>query len=114
MLCVRALRLTVLKVSQHARLAGSSGCLPSKSLAGLYYLQIVEAAQVQTQLRETSEPQFQVGVTHKSHQACHPSSYNGNFCPLNQYYAHMLLILPIELTLRLRLCDTDGSDLVLL
>lgn len=86
MLCERALRLMVLAVSAQSRLADYSGS-PSESLAGLYDLQILEAAHVQTHLRESLESLIQVGVTHKSHQSCHASSYNGNLCALDQYYA---------------------------
>lgn len=94
MLCGHALKLTVLAVSCYIRVADHSSNLPSKSLAGLDYFQIMETAQVQTHLRESLEPLYQVGVTHKSHQACHASSYNGNLCALDQCCVRTLLLFP--------------------
>ncbi|CAF9934204.1 MAG: hypothetical protein ALECFALPRED_005886 [Alectoria fallacina] len=113
MLCERALSLTVLTISAHACLAGQSGFLSSKSLAGLYYLQTMEAAHVQTQLRDTLESLLRESVTHRFHQASHAGSHNGNFRALVNY-ASILPIIRVEYTICLRLLDTYTSDLLLL
>ena len=78
-------------VSAHAHVADHFNRLPPKSLARLYYLQIMEPAHVQTQLRDPLEQLVKDSITHKCHQASHASSYNGNLCRLGQCYAQTLL-----------------------
>ena len=65
--------------------------LPPKSLAGLYNLQIVEAAHIQAELRDALASLVTDSIiAHKGHQASHAGSYNGYFCTLSQCHAHML------------------------
>ena len=65
--------------------------LPPKSLPGLNYLQVMEAAHIQAQLRAASALLVADSIiTHKCHQASHAGPYNGYFCRLSQCQAHML------------------------